>query len=213
MARDTALCLFSQGTELATPWEQAGYNVVHVDIANEVTWSGKTVWLKANLQKPGLKVSQFCDPARIAVAFAHPPCDHIAISGARWFQGKGLRLLADSIHMFATAAELCEETGAPYLIENPVSVISSHWRKPDYVFQPYEYTGYDAPQDNYRKRTCLWTGGGFIMPEERRIQGLGKPDERVHRAQPGPDRWALRSALPIGFARAVFEANALQSMY
>lgn len=42
---------------------------------------------------------------RVAFVTAFPPCTHLAVSGARWFKGKGLRKLADSIHMFATAAE------------------------------------------------------------------------------------------------------------
>ena len=108
--------------------------------------------------------------------------------------------------MFATAAEFCEWSGAPYGIENPVSTISSHWRKPDYTFTPDQYTGLCA-DDNYTKKTCLWVGNGFIMPEPNRDESLGEPDDRIHRCPPGPDRANIRSATPLGFSRAVFLAN------
>lgn len=140
------------------------------------------------------------------MVFAFPPCDHLAVSGARWFKGKGLRMLSRSIALFATAAEFCEWAAAPYLIENPVSSISSYWRKPDYIFHPYQFTGYHE-EDNYTKKTCLWTGNGFVMPESNRKPDLGEPDNRIFMTPPSPDRPALRSMTPKGFARAVFEAN------
>ena len=121
-------------------------------------------------------------------------------------QGKGLRRLANAIHLFATAAEFCEASGAPYFIENPVSTISTYWRTPDHMFHPKHYTKLEAG-DNYNKKTCLWVGGGFIMPEKQRDLSLGLPDNRIFLAPPGPDRADFRSATPMGFARAVFLAN------
>ncbi len=92
------------------------------------------------------------------------------------------------------------------MVENPVSVISRIWRKPDYSFNPADYTGY-APEDNYNKKTMLWTGGGFIMPKPLKDESLGPPDDRIHRAPPSDDRANFRSATPKGFARAVYEYN------
>ena len=92
------------------------------------------------------------------------------------------------------------------MIENPVSNISSHWRKPDFRFSPHQFTGYE-PDDNYTKGTCLWVGNGFVMPEPWAVEGLGEPDDRIHKCPPGPERHNIRSATPMGFARAVFEAN------
>lgn len=96
--------------------------------------------------------------------------------------------------------------GAPYMIENPVSTISTYWRKPDYTFHPYQYTGYCAA-DNYTKKTCLWTGNGFVMPVPA-MANLGPPDDRIHKASGNPQRAMFRAATPAGFAQAVFEANA-----
>jgi hypothetical protein len=86
-----------------------------------------------------------------------------------------------------------------------VSTISSYWRKPDHTFHPYEYTAFEL-NDNYAKKTCLWTGGGFVMPEKQTNRYLGEPDNRIHAAPPSDDRADFRSATPMGFARAVFAA-------
>lgn len=115
--------------------------------------------------------------------------------------------LSLSIDLFATAAEICEWSGAPYGIENPVSTISTYWRKPDYTFSPEQFTGF-CYDDNYTKKTCLWVGNGFVMPDEFKDEGLGEPDDRIHKCPPGPERHNIRSATPLGFARAVFNANA-----
>ena len=101
---------------------------------------------------------------------------------------------------------LAEWTGAPYLIENPVSTVSTYWRAPDHTFDPCDYGGYLIPPgDAYTKKTCLWTGNGFVMPEPKRV----RPTEgsRMHRLPPSEERANARSATPKGFARAVFLAN------
>lgn len=115
--------------------------------------------------------------------------------------------MSDSIALFATAAEFCEWSGAPYMIENPVSTISTYWRQSDHKFSPEHYTAFELT-DNYTKETHLWCGGGFVMPDPRMAEGLGEPDDRIHKCPPGPHRANIRSATPMGFARAVFMANA-----
>lgn len=209
--KDVAIFLYDFTGTMAEPWLQAGYECWIVDSqhphayeTNGVTTDGSRLHkVHADLTHPWL-----CpvDRERIAFVAAFPPCDHLAVSGARWFRGKGLRKLAQSINMFATAAEFCEWSKAPYLIENPVSSISTYWRKPDHTFHPWHFTAH-CSEDNYTKRTCLWTGGGFSMPEMSADGLLGEPDNRIHMAAPGEGRKNFRSATPLGFARAVFEAN------
>lgn len=163
--KDVVISLFDDSGNLMQPWMAAGYECYVFDILNPE--AGEDIGrlhrryadLRAPLQCP-------VDPARVALVSCHPPCDHLAVSGARWFKGKGLRLLAQSIEMFATSAEFCERVGAPYMIENPVSTISSYWRQSDYRYSPYEYSELNT-DDNYTKTTCLWTGNGFVMPEKR----------------------------------------------
>lgn len=210
MTRNVVISLFDYTGNAVRPWLDAGYTCYIVDWQHPaspethgVTSNGRLHRIHADLSRPWT-----CPipKERIAFASAFPPCDHMAVSGARWFRGKGLRLLSSSIAMFATAAEFCEWSEAPYYIENPVSTISTYWRKADHFFNPHDYTGY-ALEDNYTKKTCLWTGGGFVMPPARKADGLGAPDDRIHKAPPGPDRHNFRSATAMGFSRAVFEHN------
>lgn len=204
--RDIILCLYDLTGNMARPWVEAGYTAVLVDLQHPagITESDGVIRIGADIRNGWLPPREMID--RIAFVAAFPPCDHLAVSGARWFKGKGLRKLALSIDLFATAAELCEWLDVPYIIENPVSTISTYWRKPDAVFHPHHFTLLE-PDDNYTKQTCLWTGGGFVMPESCHDFTLGKPDDRIHKAAPGPDRANFRSATPMGFARAVFRAN------
>ena len=58
----------------------------------------------------------------------------------------------------------------------------------------------------YTKKTCLWTGNGFVMPPARRVEPSGPSP--IHMMPPSPERGDLRSMTPEGFALAVFEANA-----
>lgn len=63
----------------------------------------------------------------------------------------------------------------------------------------------------YTKKTCLWTGGGFMMPEPDFPYGI-QPDDRIHKAPPSDERANFRSATPMGFARAVFDANYMRAI-
>ena len=200
--------LFDLTGIMVQPWVDAGYTAYVVDVQHPPGESE----LRAGVIRVGADIrSGWSLSARPVFVSAFPPCDHLAVSGARWFKGKGLRSLSLSVDLFATAAEFCEESGAAYLIENPVSTISTYWRKPDHLFNPADYTMFE-PSDNYTKKTCLWVGGGFKMPEPARQPGLGGPDDRIHKCPPGPDRHNIRSATPMGFARAVFEHNAPEGL-
>jgi len=208
--KDIVVSLFDYTGIMVKPWLDAGYECWIVDEqhpsaydSNGITEEGGVIKVNADLSRPFLPPF---DKNRIAFVSAFPPCDHLAVSGARWFKGKGLRKLQESIAMFATAAEFCEWSGAPYFIENPVSNIASHWRKSDYTFSPDEFTEY-CSDDNYTKKTCLWVGGGFVMPDKHKNHALGNPDDRIHKCPPGDDRKNIRSATPRGFANAVFFAN------
>lgn len=145
-------------------------------------------------------------PAPVAFLAAFPPCTHLSRSGAQDWPKKGLPLLADSLLLFNACHQAAQWSGAPYCIENPIGALSSHHRKPDHIFDPYEFGGYLEPAgDAYTKRTCLWTGNGFVMPAKRPVE----PTEGslMHLMPESPDRADLRSATPAGFARAVYEAN------
>lgn len=140
------------------------------------------------------------------IAFAFPPCTDLAVSGARWFKDKGLGALIDALEVVESCRLRIESIGCPWMLENPVGMLSTYWRKPNHTFNPNEYGGYLTPPDDfYTKRTCLWTGSGFVMPVSKPVP----PSEgsRMHGVGPGPDRANIRSETPKGFAQAVYQAN------
>jgi hypothetical protein len=212
MSRDTVLCLCDYTGNFARPWVEAGYRAILVDPQH----GAKAGVIVEGIAKLGWTVDEYLDhpfhlsTQRIAFVAAFPPCTDLAVSGARWFESK--RQADPMFQAKAVAvAEQCRTigrlSGAPWFVENPVSVLSSVWGKPDHYFDPAYYTAFE-PADNYTKRTCLWAGGGFVMPLPNRNLSLGAPDDRIHKAPPSDQRANFRSATPMGFARAVFAANA-----
>lgn len=192
------ISIFDHSTNMVKPWAEAGYTCYCVDIQHHkgVVIDGA----HPNIIRVGADILDWVPPrGEIAFAAFFPPCTDLAVSGARWFSGKGLDSLWKAIRLFSVATKLAEWSGAPYLIENPVSTISSYWRKPDYTFDPCDYG------DPYTKKTCLWTGGGFVMPKKDRVEPI--QGSKMHLLPPSVDRANLRSATPMGFAYAVFEAN------
>jgi site-specific DNA-cytosine methylase len=123
---------------------------------------------------------------------AHPPCTHLAVSGARWFKDK-LVEQEDALEfvqmlMGADIKKIC--------IENPVSIISSRIRKPDQIIQPWMFGHGET------KKTCLWLKGLPKLVPTRVVEGR---EARVHRMPPGPDRWKERSRTFSGIADAFAE--------
>ena len=189
--------LFDYTANMVKPWADDGYDCVCVDLQHT-----HTPWMHTHIKTECCDVLDYLPPREeIAFMAAFPPCTHLAVSGARWFKGKGLGALSDSIKLFAKAAQLCEWSGAPYMIENPVSTISTYWRKPDHAFDPWQYGA------DYCKKTCLWTGGGFVMPAPTVTEKPEGCTSKMHLLPPSDDRANLRSETPMGFATAVFNAN------
>ena len=193
---------FDMTGNMVKPWAEAGFTCYCVDLQHP---HGETK--QGNIIYVGADMRDWLPPFRpICFAAFFPPCTDVAVSGARWFKDKGLFALFQAIRLFYVSIRIAEWTQAPYLIENPVSVISSHWRKPDFIFDPCDYAGYaNGEKDLYTKKTCLWVGGEFKMPPSKRLEPvLGS---KMHLLPPSEDRANLRSATPMGFAHAVFEAN------
>lgn len=131
---------------------------------------------------------------------AHPPCDHLAVSGARWFKYK-LRQQEESLQ-FVRA--LLEAPIPCIALENPVSVISTRIRKPSQIVQPWMF---GHPE---QKKTCLWLKGLQPLQEtdnvyEKMMTLPKKERERTHYMSPGKDRGVKRSVTFIGLAQAMVE--------
>ena len=183
---------------MVRPWHDAGHECTTVDMQ-----PASQPWT----HDPD-DVRYYRPDGHYDIVFAFPPCTNLAVSGARWFQDKGLQGLIDGLEVVEACRRICADNGAPYMIENPVSTLSTYWRQPDHKFDPCDFAEYadDPDAEAYTKRTCLWVGGGFIMPARRWVEPtLGS---LFHRTPPGPDRGDIRSVTPSGFARAVYEANA-----
>lgn len=123
---------------------------------------------------------------------AHPPCTHLAVSGARWFKGKE-REQADALDF---VKQLLNAPIPKIALENPVSVISSHIRKPDQIIQPWMFGHGET------KATCLWLKNLPLLKPTNIVNGRVP---KVHYASPGPDRWKLRSITYQGIADAMAE--------
>ncbi len=202
MAQKIVISLFDHTGNMIAPWAEAGFLCYCVDLQHP---PGEH--RQGNILKVGADIRDWLPPfSSVKMLFAFPPCTHVAVSGARWFQDKGLGALIESLELFEASVRIAEWTQAPYLIENPVSMVSSYWRKPDHSFDPCDYGGYlDHQGDAYTKKTCLWVGNGFVMPEKKPV--APKEGSRMHRLGPSANRANLRSATPKGFAEAVFRAN------
>lgn len=123
---------------------------------------------------------------------AHPPCTHLAVSGARWFADKR----AEQAAALEFVRFLMDAPVERIALENPVSIISSRIRKPDQIIQPWMFGHGET------KATCLWLKGLPLLQPTDVVEGrIG----RVHHEPPGPDRWKNRSRTYPGIAAAMAE--------
>jgi hypothetical protein len=121
---------------------------------------------------------------------AHPPCTHLAVSGARWFhlkqqeQSEALRFVQG----------LMDANIPRIAIENPVSIISSRIRKPDQIIQPWQFGHGET------KATCLWLTNLPLLTPSNIVEGR---EARVHKMAPSENRWKERSRTYPGIAEAM----------
>jgi hypothetical protein len=227
-----AIFLFDYTGIMAKPWADAGYlcycfdgqhplgvtKSEHENILNVGMWFNK-----------GLRVEDISKIINIAgkdvsFVFGFPECTDLAVSGAAHFESKRLKnpYFQDEAMMLLYLVEsLGVELDCTWALENPISVASTLWRKPDFKFHPYEYGGYlpvgdkhplypeyIKAQDAYPKKTCIWSGNGFVMPDKKEVDVLpGYSDQHKKLGGRSLKTKNIRSATPRGFAKAVFLAN------
>jgi site-specific DNA-cytosine methylase len=121
---------------------------------------------------------------------AHPPCTHLAVSGARWFKDKQ----AEQLEALEFVKALLGADIPCIALENPVSIISSRIRKPDQVIQPWQFGHGET------KATCLWLKS---LPKLKPTNIVEGREQRVHKMPPGPNRWKERSRTFEGIAAAM----------
>ena len=128
---------------------------------------------------------------------AHPPCTHLAVSGARHFHRKQV----EQAEALEFVRSLMDAPIPRIALENPVSVISSRIRKPDQIIQPYQF---GHPES---KKTCLWLKGLNPLQPTAVMQMRGRWENQTPSGQnklgPSPDRWKIRSKTYPGIAHAM----------
>ena len=126
------------------------------------------------------------------VMIAHPPCTHLAVSGARWFKDK----VAEQDEALTFVSMLLDSPINKIALENPVSVISTRIRKPDQIIQPWMFGHGEV------KTTCLWLKGLPPLVPTDIVEGR---EARIHKMPPSKDRGHLRSITYQGIANAMAE--------
>ena len=219
---------------MAQPWLDAGHECILVD-------GQHMTGLQRDSQNPrlsrwGLWVDAFSDMSgtvksiidilpNVDFIFGFPECTDLAVSGATHFKSKREKD-PDFQNKAIANALLIEELGkayaCPWAFENPVSVISTKYRKFDHTFHPYEYgkylplddihpsyPDYIAARDAYPKKTCIWAGNGFIMPDKKPLDNIraGYSDQHLKLGGKSLKTKNIRSATPRGFAKAVAVMN------
>jgi site-specific DNA-cytosine methylase len=123
---------------------------------------------------------------------AHPPCTHLAVSGARWFKDKQI----EQAEALDFVRRLLDAPIPRIALENPISIISSRIRKPDQIIQPWQFGHGET------KATCLWLKNLPKLTPTNIVEGR---EARIHKMPPGPDRWKERSRTFEGIAQAMAE--------
>lgn len=121
---------------------------------------------------------------------AHPPCTHLAVSGARWFKDKK----EEQEEALEFVRMLLDAPVKHIALENPISIISSRIRKPDQIIQPWQFGHGET------KATCLWLKDLPKLIPTNIVEGR---EARVHKMAPGPSRWKERSRTYQGIADAM----------
>lgn len=124
------------------------------------------------------------------IMIAHPPCKHLAVSGARWFKNKQ-KEQKEAIEFFmalvnAPIPQIC--------IENPISIMSTIYRNPDQILQPWMFGHGET------KATCLWLKNLPLLKATNIVKGR---EGRVWKEPPSEDRWKNRSRTYPGIAEAM----------
>lgn len=134
---------------------------------------------------------------------AHPPCTYLTVSGNKWMKQEYSERFPGRFEKRTIAlgfVAMIAGANCPRIaIENPISVLSTRWRKPDQIIQPWQF---GHPET---KATCLWLKGlNKLRPTKIVELPKEKKDRmRLHYLKRTPDRWKIRSRTFQGIADAM----------
>jgi site-specific DNA-cytosine methylase len=145
-----------------------------------------------HIQKDAAIVCYWRGKQRWDLMIAHPPCTHLAVSGARWFKEKA----GEQVEALDFVRDLLDAPIPRIALENPVSIISSRIRKPDQIIQPWQFGHGET------KATCLWLKNLPKLTPSKIVEGR---EGKVWKMPPSQDRWKERSRTYEGIAKAMAE--------
>lgn len=211
--------LFDGSGLMVAPWAEAGHTCYcfNADTADHGQYEMRVehpnihyvnCWIE-----PTINLAGFPSPD---IIFSFPSCTKLAASGAK--HERDPAEVAADVELAKVAMRLANNRETPWMVENPVGALCTKWRKPDHYFHPFEYGGYLTgnevqfhrsmpPFDAYTKRTGIWCGNGFVMPEKRAVKHIGWFWGWKSLGGASARTKQLRSLTPRGFAKAVFLAN------
>lgn len=179
------LSLFDYTGYMLKPWRDAGHETIAVDLlhgAINAVPSGPHFDTAYNWDITDPDTYKRLLDLEPDILFGFPDCTHLAVSGAKHFAAKLKKdpdIQERAVRNARIVEDLGEELGIPWMLENPVGVMSSLWRPADYYFDPWMYAGYlpeddvhpdwpkyIPPRDQYPKKTGIWTTDAFWMPGE-----------------------------------------------
>ncbi|WNA16016.1 hypothetical protein XaC1_373 [Xanthomonas phage XaC1] len=215
---------------MAKPWLDNGYEVWSFDgqhpagITKDGNHNKVGMWFDAYDTTTHVKEIAEMVGDNVVFLFGFPECTNIAVSGAKHFDKKlkaNPAVQAEAVELARLVMYLGDYLNVPWGLENPVSVMSTIWRKADFSFHPYEYGGYlpvndvhplypayIAPRDAYPKKTCIWCGNGFKEPVKAPVPcPPGYSAQQLKLGGKSTKTKNIRSATPRSFAEAVYQAN------
>lgn len=236
MNKPTVLFLFNSSRYAVEPWLDGMFNCVSVD-HSDTDHSGEHRLFEApqhwhvDVDLSQRDAFQNVNSALDALGLARPsfvlsfaPCTDLAVSGAAHF-AKKLARDPDCQNRAVRQAVLASGWGCPYIVENPVSVLASLWRKPTGYVHPWEFSflaGGEHPEfpdvipasDMYNKKTGLWCGNGAEMPERVNDVPPSTRDFPGHTKLGGKSARTkyIRSLTPRGLAWAIYFANSSHAL-
>jgi len=147
------------------------------------------------------------DHLDVDVIIAQPPCTHFALSGARWWEGKGEEAILEGLQVVDACfriAFICKPR--VFMLEQPVGRLIRWIGQPRMRAHPWEFAGYadDPSSEGYTKKTCIF--GEFNIPDKKPWEGI-IDRKKIHYASPGKSRRNIRSAAPQGMWRALHQSN------
>ncbi len=215
----TIWCLFDGSGIAGLPWAQAGYQVYcfNADTADHGEYEIKmqhdnlhfvNKWIEAD--------SRFDEYPEPHLIISFPSCTELAVSGSK--HDRNEEDVEMSVELAKVAERLADSYGCAWMVENPVGKLCTEWRKPDAYIDPYEFGGYMSgfepsfhpkmpSQDGYTKKTGLWFGNGFVLPDRRPVQHCGCFWGWKWLGGKSTKTKQLRSLTPRGLARAIYESN------